>query len=156
MSLSVQNVLDLASKMRVLTLATFFNQKTWTAPVYYVFSNPDSRHIKEALYSQNSEQSQHIKLLKNQIAASVFSDDTNFKNIKGLQMQGEIMKVGNKKDAILRAMEYIKKFKIYYNKEDVLEFFQKEYRARLYHFIPEAVYYLDNKKKFGFRERIEL
>ena len=154
MSLSIQNVLDLASMMRVITLATYLKQEIWTAPVYYVFSNkkfyffsnPDSRHIKEGL----------LKVSENQVSASVFSDDTDFKNIKGLQMQGKIVKVENKKDAVLRAMEYIKKFKINYNKEDIIGFFQKEYRARLYEFIPEIVYYLDNNKKFGSRERIEL
>jgi len=152
MSLIRQNAIDLASKMRVLTLATAFEQETWTAPVYYVFSNksfyffsnPDSRHIKDTQKSANL------------IAASVFSDDTNFKNIKGLQMQGEIYKVENKKDAFLRAKEYIKKFRIGYKKEDILEFFYAKYKSRLYKFIPEIVYYMDNSQKLGTREKLEL
>ncbi|MCK5311716.1 MAG: hypothetical protein KAJ62_06380 [Desulfobacteraceae bacterium] len=155
MSLSRKSAFTLASMMRVLTLATYLKQETWAAPVYYVFSNrnfyffsnPDSRHIKEALYSQGSE---------NKVAASVFSDDTDFKNIKGLQMQGKIVKVENKKDAVLRAMEYINKYKINYKKEDILEFFRKKYKARLYQFFPETVYYMDNSQKFGSREKLEL
>lgn len=155
MSLIRQNVFNLASIMRVLTLATSLEQETWTAPVYYVFSNkkfyffsnPDSRHIKD---------SQGSKALNNLVAASVFSDDTDFKNIKGLQMQGRIENVTNKKDALLRAMEYIGKFKIHYNTEDILEFFHSKYKARIYQFIPETVYYMDNSIKFGFREKIEL
>ena len=92
MSVIRQNVFDLASIIRVLTLATSMEQEIWTAPVYYVFSNkqfyffpnPDSRHIKDAYNSAVS---------KNLIAASVFSDDTDYKKIKGLQMQGKIVRV---------------------------------------------------------------
>jgi uncharacterized protein len=154
MSFTSQNVFNLACTMRVLTLATYSNKEIWTAPVYYVFydkkfyffSNPDSRHIKEALY---------LNRLKNRVAASVFSDDTDFKNIKGLQMQGNTVKVDNKKDAVLCAMGYVKKYKIYPNTENILEFFQKEYRAGLYCFIPEIIYYLDNTEKIGSREKIE-
>ena len=164
MSLTSQNVFDLASTMRVLTLATFFGQDVWTAPVYYVFSNkkcyffsnPDSKHIKYAQDTNNSEASNNLKVTSNLVAASLFLDDTNFKKIKGLQMQGQILKVENKKDAFLRAMEYIKKFKINYNKEDILEFFYKKYKAQLYEFIPEIVYYMDNSMKLGSRERLEL
>ena len=89
MSLIRKNAFNLASIMRVLTLATSMEQETWTAPVYYVFlnkqfyffSNPDSRHIKEIYNSAVS---------KNLIVTSIFLDD---KNIKGLKMQGEIVKV---------------------------------------------------------------
>jgi uncharacterized protein YhbP (UPF0306 family) len=155
MSLIRQEAIDLALKMRVLTLATSFEQESWIAPVYYVFSNtnfyffsnPDSRHIKDAFTSEISS---------NQIAASVFTDDTNFKNIKGLQMQGKIARVNNKKDAFLRAKEYIKKFKIQYNREDILEFFHNKYKSKFYKFIPETVFFMDNSQKIGTRTKIEL
>ncbi len=164
MSLSIQKVFDFASTMQVMTLATFYRQETWTAPVYYIFSdkrfyffsNPDSRHIREAFYSQQSQTSEDASGSKNKIAASVFLDDKDFKNIKGLQMQGRIIKVENRKEAILNSFEYVKKFKINYNNENIIEFFHDKYKAKLYKFIPDTLYYMDNSQGFGFRERFEL
>ena len=159
-----QDVLDLISKMRVLTLATCSNGGVWTAPVYYVydnkrfyfFSNPDSKHIKDSIRIGTFEDRYNEAVAPMQVAASIFSDGSDSKEIKGLQMLGHIKSVSDKKDALLKAMEYIKKFKINVNQKDILSFFKQQYRARLYYFVPETLYFMDNSIKFGFRERIEL
>jgi hypothetical protein len=49
----------------------------------------------------------------------------------------------------------VKKFNINYDKKDILEFFHSRYKAMLYKFIPEIVYYMDNSLRFGSRERFK-
>jgi uncharacterized protein YhbP (UPF0306 family) len=147
---------QLIAEQNTLTLATAENNTAWAAPVYYVFvkstfyflSSPDSRHITEALGS-------------NQASAEVHAAASTWKEIRGLQMTGEIraLKPGLEAVQVLRA--YLKKypFTTEFFKENVpldLDTFAKRFGVKLYGFVPTLVYYLDNQIRFAFREEVTL
>jgi uncharacterized protein len=138
-----------------MTLATAKNEKAWSAPVYYVyqdsgfyfFSAPDSRHILEALESD-------------QAAASIHAPASLWQEIRGVQMSGSIDKVsvGIKAASAIRA--YLKKFpftKDFFENESIdLTAFSQRFRVRLYRLKAHQTVYLDNSIRFGFKETVVL
>jgi uncharacterized protein YhbP (UPF0306 family) len=146
----------LVLEQNTLTLATAEGDTAWAAPVYYVFvkstfyflSGPDSRHITEAL--QND-----------QASAAVHAAASTWKEIKGLQMTGQIRAVKPGLEAVQVLRAYLKKypFTTEFFKENVpldLDTFAKRFGVKLYGFIPSLVYYLDNQIRFAFREKVTL
>ena len=146
----------LVAEQNTLTLATADGGTAWAAPVYYVFvkstfyflSGPNSRHITEALKN-------------GQASAAVHAAASTWKEIKGLQMTGQIraVKPGLETVQVLRA--YLKKypFTTEFFKENIpldLDTFAKRFGVKLYGFIPSLVYYLDNQIRFAFREKVTL
>ena len=147
---------QLVADQNTLTLATAANDTAWAAPVYYVFvksafyflSSPDSRHITEALGS-------------NQASAAVHASASTWKEIKGLQMTGEIRTVKPGLEALQVLGAYLKKypFTTEFFKENApldLDTFAKRFGVKLYGFVPTLVYYLDNQIRFAFREEVTL
>lgn len=139
-----------------MTLATAGGEAAWAAPVYYVFyrsrfyffSDPTSRHVKEAL---NAGQS----------AAAIHTDASSWQEIRGIQMSGVIAEVSPGLEAFKAVDAYLKKFpftkEFFANAEKLdLAAFLKRFRVRLYSLSPHTVYYLDNRIRFGFRERVVL
>ncbi len=142
----------LALTGRVMTLSTFSGGKAWAAPVYYLFS-------AGAFYFFSNRESRHIRDLEESrgvCAAAVFHDDQQVENIKGLQMQGSISQVERKVESSLKALAYVKKFRIDCDTSRITEFFHKAYNASLYRFVPDAVFYMDNSIEFGFRQSVSL
>lgn len=142
----------LAQTGRVMTLSTFDGGTLWSAPVYYMFSSG-------AFYFFSNKEARHIKDVQQTAgacAAAVFYDDNRVENIKGLQMQGNIVKVDRKVEFSLKALEYAKKFQIECDRSRIAEFFSKTYNASLYKFVPESVFYMDNSIRFGFRQSVSL
>jgi uncharacterized protein len=139
-----------------LTLATASKDAAWAAPVYFVawnqhfyfFSNPQSRHIREALSSSKS-------------AAAIYEESSQWRELKGIQMSGKVDIVGSGSESVIALGAYIKKFPLMnsffpdiaaFNLDGVFSRFQ----ARLYRFSPDLIYYMDNSIDFGFREEIRL
>lgn len=148
--------LDLINSGSTMTLATCEQDTPWAAPVYYVyqgglfffFSKPDTRHIKEALVTGKA-------------SAAIHAYATSWEGIRGLQMSGIIKKssVGLKSMNALKA--YLKKYafsKDFFKdgqKMD-LEGFADRFKVNFYYFKPTLVYYIDNQIRFAFREEIVL
>ena len=148
--------LDLINQQSTMALATARDNVSWTAPVYYVFhessffffSDPESRHIKEAIES-------------GQTSAAIYPFVDTWQGIQGIQMSGQIKIVKPGLTAIKAIRAYIKKFsftKDFFEPGQALDLenFGKRFRVRLYRLDPKLVYYLDNQIRFGFREKIEL
>ena len=146
----------LISEQNTLTLATAEGDTAWAAPVYYVFvkssfyflSSPDSRHITEALKT-------------GQASAAVHAAASTWKEIKGLQMTGEIRAVKPGLEAIQVLRAYLKKypFTTEFFKDNIpldLDTFAERFGVKLYGFITSRVYYLDNQIRFAFREEVAL
>ncbi|MBI4772675.1 MAG: pyridoxamine 5'-phosphate oxidase family protein [Deltaproteobacteria bacterium] len=139
-----------------MTVATAEENTPWAAPVYYVyqeggfyfFSDPRSRHIVESQASGRS-------------AASVHVAANTWKDIRGLQMSGHIRRVSIGPESARALAAYLKKFPFtseFFSSGAPLkvEDFKQRFNVRLYAFIPERVYYLDNRVRFGFREKVDL
>ncbi|MCA1793653.1 MAG: hypothetical protein LC660_07240 [Desulfobacteraceae bacterium] len=71
-------------------------------------------------------------------------------------MGGHIREPGSKRQAAAAALAYARQFGISVSGTDILGFFGTAFHARLYVFEPDLVYHMDNRKGFGFRERLVL
>jgi len=146
--------LGLINSVSTMTVATCGRDTAWAAPVYYVyqngmfffFSNPDSRHIQEALDAGSAS-----------VAIHAYAD--SWQHIRGLQMSG-IIKKGKIGLPIVNAVRaYLKKFpftKDFFKDDqqmDLNDFFAR-FKVHLYSFEPDLVYYQDNQIRFGFREEM--
>ncbi len=137
---------------KVMTLAVAWQEGAWSSPVYflylnkafYFFSGPDSRHIRGAIEN------------KGRAGASIFADAHSFIEIRGLQMEGIIEPLGKSKEALGAAVAYLKRFSISHEKGNALSFIERQYRARLYKFLPHRLVYMDNRVAMGFKKELEM
>jgi uncharacterized protein YhbP (UPF0306 family) len=145
---------ELTEKECTMTLSTALRDSPWAAPVYYVnlgfhfyfFSDPGSRHIQE---SQTADRA----------AAAIFHQSNTWREIRGVQMSGRITPLRPGLESLRALGAYLKKFPFtedFFDSGDKLnlEGFSKRFRVRLYCFRPDLVYYLDNRIRFSFRERV--
>jgi uncharacterized protein len=139
-----------------VTLATCRGNVAWAAPVYYVFyksafhffSDPSARHVLEALET-------------GQVSGAIHGSASGWKEIRGIQMSGciETLSMGLESAEVIRV--YLKKYqftKEFFSSGGVLNLdaFTSRFRVKLYKFNPTLIYYLDNRFRFGFRERVRL
>ena len=147
---------DLIDGQSTMALATAREGEAWAAPVYYVFfdkafwffSAPDSRHIQEAMESGRA-------------SAAVYPFVDSWREIRGLQMSGRVLKARPGLGAVKAVRAYVGKYPFtreFFDpgQELDLEGFGKRFRVRFYRFEPDLVYYMDNRIRFGFREAVRL
>jgi uncharacterized protein YhbP (UPF0306 family) len=152
----ISGIKKLVNSSRTMTIATANESVAWAAPVYYVnlgacfffFSNQESRHIKETLAS-------------GQAACSIYEENTSWKDLKGLQLSGQIKPSEKTTEAARVILLYLKKFPMvntfFSSVANVsLSDFQEKFNAKLYCFKPHLCFYMDNTIKFGFREEVNL
>lgn len=136
----------LIESRKTMVLATA-GAGAWAAPVYYIFhancfyffSSPRSRHVTEALAT-------------GQCAASIFRDSSDWRAIEGLQMEGRVEEADPEPqmfDAYLARFPTAREL----GGSSAAEFAGK-LRARMYRFVPERRFYLNNG--LGFGRRVEL
>jgi len=151
---SLLRVKNLIQQSQSMTLATASDNNPWAAPVYYAtcgagfyfFSNPNARHIKEALASGNA-------------AAAIYAQGSAWQNLLGLQMSGKLSAVSGGVKASRAVLAYVKKFpivKTFFSeiKNLNLNDFTCKFHAKLYCFHPDLIFFMDNSVEFGFREEI--
>jgi uncharacterized protein YhbP (UPF0306 family) len=147
---------EVVDSQSTLTLATSAGGEAWAAPVYYVdhgaalyfFSKPDARHVREALSASG------------RAAGSIHVPAASWRDIRGLQMSGRIEAVGPGLEAARAVRGYLRKYPFtmeFFGEGQTadLESFRDRFKVRLYRFRPDLVYYLDNRIRFGFREKVE-
>lgn len=144
--------LDLIRDARVMTLASAGGPggTPWCAPLYYLFdagifyffSSSKARHIEEGL--------------NRTCAASIFRDDHRVENLKGIQMTGDLKRCERAVNAIHIAARYATKYGITCGTENAMAYLSTTFRASLYGFRPNEVWYMDNSTGFGSRESVTL
>lgn len=147
---------ELISEQKTMTISTAHDNMPWAAPVYYFhrkfnfyfFSDPSSRHIREATESEKA-------------SAAIFHPASTWKEIRGIQMSGSIIHLSPGLEAIRAIRGYLQKFPFTGDFFDSgraidLEAFVKRFHVRLYAFRPGLLYYQDNRIRFGFREEINI
>jgi len=151
----------LAQNRQTLTLATARGEAAWAAPVYYLFepwrfyffSDPQSRHIQEALASGRA-------------AGTVHREGRGWQDIEGLQMDGCLVQVTGMRELARLLTAYFQKYPF---TGDLLKnglnvdwqvvdapLFLRRFKVKLYAFQPSRVLYLNNSIRFGFRTEIPL
>jgi hypothetical protein len=141
---------ELIDAVWTMTLATSGETGPWSAPVYYLyrekrfyfFSSPASRHILEGDGRP--------------CAASIFRVHECVDHLEGIQMNGTVQSQKPGIRSAGAAGAYARRFGIPVPGSDFLAFFQNAFHARLYAFLPDQVYHMDNGKGFGNREMIHL
>jgi uncharacterized protein len=139
---------------RTLVLATA-DPGPWSAPVYFLhhrgrllfFSSPESRHVRGALSAGCC-------------AGSIHRSSGDWREILGLQMAGRIEGVPEGPEADEAFAGYVRKFPTV---KDLLPgvaldlpTFIARLRARMYAFVPERVFLVDNRAGITGRREIQL
>jgi uncharacterized protein len=145
-----QQILDYLRSHHTLTLATCTSEVPWASTVFYAsddlrlyfFSVPESRHCQNL--SANSR-----------VAVTIQEDYKDWREIKGIQLEGEVELV----DSVL---EKAKAMAIYARKyPDVIKLFTSPdsgvfYRAflkvKFYCVTPTKIFFIDNAQGFGKRQ----
>jgi uncharacterized protein YhbP (UPF0306 family) len=139
-----------------VTLATASENTPWAASVYYsnmgftlyFFSDPASRHIQEALKSK-------------QVAGAIFHPASTWREIRGIQTTGLIQPLSPGIEALRALRTYLRKFPFtedFFDSGQKMDLagFAERFKVRFYRFQPTLLYYLDNRIRFSFRERVPL
>ena len=143
----------LVNQQSTMTLATAADNAAWAAPVYYVFykgsffffSDPESRHIREALAND-------------QAAAAIYPFADTWQGIRGIQMSGCIRTVRPGFAGIQAVRAYIAKFpftKDFFEPGQALDLanFGKRFRVKLYRFDPDLVFLSGQSDSIRFSRR---
>jgi len=147
---------ELIEGQNTMTIATALGNSPWAAPLYYTnlgfrlyfFSDPTSRHIQEAVKSE-------------QAAAAIFFQPPtgSWKEIRGIQMSGKVKRLGPGLESLKALRAYLKKFPFtadFFEPGQNLNLasFFKRFSVRFYRFEPEVLYYRDNRIGFSFRKKV--
>ena len=146
--------LELLNVQRTLVLATS-DPDPWSAPVYFVhqggrllfFSSPRSRHVLAGAPGRRC-------------AGSVHRDADDWRRIEGLQMDGSIAEVRDGPEIAGAIGAYVRKFPtvkdLLGQEVPDLRRFDEILGARLYAFLPERAYYVNNQAGLVGRQEIRL
>lgn len=149
-------ITDYMDGFTTMTMACSSGDKPWAAAVYYArmgfdlvfFSSPSSRH--STALADNPE-----------AAATIQGDYKGWKEIKGLQMEGRVERVGSAAGRAKALAIFLRRHAF------VSEFFSdplsigaevsgKMSRVNLYIFRPRTILYLNNEAGFGKRWKLEI
>lgn len=154
-----QSILAYLQTHNVMTIASCHENVPWAAAVFYAsdefdlyfFSNPKSRH--------------GVNMAANAVvSAAIHEDYRDWRAIRGIQLEGRAERLRSLKLQARFWEVYLKKFPF------VKQFFSGSGQAgglrdmlktkltgiRLYRIVPPTVYYIDNSRGFGHRERLDL
>ena len=150
---SLEVALDLILNQRTLVLATCDQTAPWTAPVFFVYAN-------KGFCFFSSPRSAHIGHIQagSTVAASIFSDKGQWRQIRGLQMRGTVYRLRKVSERLKVTGGFIRKFPF------AREFLQGgpgsvpdlSRRVQIYSFLPSEIYLVDNSTAFGRRLPLEI
>ena len=133
-----------------ITLATCQENQPWAATVFYAstdltiyfFSDPKTRHAQNIAANPR-------------VAATIQEDYHDWRKIKGLQMEGEVLPVASVFEKARAMTAYARKYpdviKVFTNPQSGA-LYKAFLKVRFYSFSPETIYYIDNERSFGKRE----
>ena len=153
------SILGYLAAHNVMTIASCDRNVPWAAAVFYAsdefdlyfFSNPKSRH--------------GVNMAANAVvSAAIHEDYSDWRAIRGIQLEGRAERLRSLRlrarfwEVYLRKFPFVKQFFSLGGQAgsiaDILQ--AKLAGVRLYRIVPHAVYFIDNSKGFGHRERLDL
>ena len=147
-----QQILDYLQSHNTMTLATSASDIPWAATVFYAseemrlyfFSAPDSRHCQNL--SANPR-----------VAVTIQEDYKDWREIKGIQLEGQVMHVDGilekGKAMIIYARKYPDVMKLFTDPDSGI--FHKAFlKVKFYCVVPERIFYIDNAQGFGKRQEL--
>jgi uncharacterized protein YhbP (UPF0306 family) len=149
-----QQILDYLQSHNTMTLATCAADVPWAATVFYAsddlhlyfFSAPETRHS--------------VNLSINpRVAVTVQEDYKDWRAIKGIQMEGQVVLVDGviekAKAMAVYARKYAEVIRLFTDPGSGI-FYQAFLRVKFYRVMPEKVFFIDNAQGFGKRQELEL
>ena len=150
-----RDILDYLAAHNVMTIASCDRNVPWAAAVFYAsdefdlyfFSNPKSRH------GGNMEANSIV-------SAAIHEDYSDWRAIRGIQLEGRAERLRSLKlqarfwEVYLGKFPFVKQFFQGGSARDMLK--TKLTGVRLYRIVPRTLYYIDNSRGFGHRERLDL
>ena len=143
--------LDYLREHRVVTLASVGAEGPWAAAVFYVNDG-------FTLYFLSSPGSRHCANLQRdaRVAATVQEDYSDWRLIKGIQLEGTVEQLSGEEEARAREL-YGEKFPLVGRLgEAPAAIVQALAKVRWYRLAPARLYFIDNAAGFGQRDEIAL
>ena len=143
-----ESVLAYLRTHRVATVATNGSDGPWAAAVFYASDGFD-------LYFLSSPSSRHCRNLAGsaRVAATVQEDYADWREIRGVQLEGTVAELSGADERAARAI-YSKKFRFVRGAVGAIAEALK--KVRWYRLTPEKLYFIDNSRGFGHRDEIAL
>ncbi|HZQ61530.1 MAG TPA: pyridoxamine 5'-phosphate oxidase family protein [Casimicrobiaceae bacterium] len=140
--------LDYLAAHHVVTIAT---PEPWAAAVFYVNEG-------FTLYFVSSPRSRHAGHFgrDTRVAATIQEDYSDWRAIKGIQLEGNVREVETTRVAAVRAL-YAAKFPVIADSAPGMRAVAEALaRIHWYELRPAALYFIDNARGFGHRDVVEL
>jgi len=133
----------------VMTLATAGAEGPWAAAVFYA-------HRDWALYFLSAATSRHCRDIAHnpRVAATIQGDYAQWREIKGIQLEGSAARLSGAEEARAREL-YGEKFPLLRG-EAPPEIAAAIARISWYRIAPERAWFIDNSVAFGHRDEIDL
>jgi uncharacterized protein YhbP (UPF0306 family) len=142
------SALNYLREHHVMTLATNGPDGLWAAAVFYVSEG-------FTLYFLSAASSRHAQNMASQpaVAVTIQEDYRYWPDIKGIQAEGQVLRLAGRLQAHAVAL-YARKFPIILDAPPPLS--RALSRISWYSFTPDRLYYIDNSAGFGHRDEIPL
>lgn len=140
-------VTDILESVPVMTLATCSNGSPWATDVYFArtgyglvfYSSPGSRHCRNLAANPGC-------------AATVHPAASTWRDIRGLQMEGEARPITQLAEKLRSTATYLAKFPFAQAlMSDPSEVARSMAKVAIHLFLPSRIHYLDNALGFGSR-----
>lgn len=151
-----ETVLEYLKEHNTMTLATAADCSPWAAAVFYVnegftlyfLSEPQSRHSRNAA-------------LNPAVAVTIHEDYPDWRQIKGVQMEGRVERVTSRKEKAKAMAAYVGKYpfvaEMLLSSGALFKLVSRKARGvKWYRFAPTRVLFTDNERGFGHREEVAL
>jgi len=141
--------LDYLAGHRVMTLATHGPDGPWAAAVFYANEG-------FSLYFVSSPASRHSRNLAAQaaVAATVHEDYGDWREIKGIQLEGTVEQVAGAEETRVRGL-YGKKFPLAADPAAAPAAIAAAFaKVRWYKLVAARAYFVDNSAGFGHRDQV--
>ncbi len=149
--LVAKEVLDYIRERNVMTLATHGSEGLWAAAVFYVNDG-------FTFYFLSAESTRHVINMKcsPQVSATIQLDYDNWKDIKGVQMEGQVVSLG-KQEKISAITRYGIKFPVVGNAmKSPAEIKKAMTKVSWYKLVPDRLFFINNAKGLGHRDEVDL
>lgn len=151
MSEKAQRMLTYLGKHNTMILSTYGEAGPWATPVFFVNRGFCIYFLSE-LTSKHS-----ANLQKKSLSAAVITEDHgDWKEIQGIQMQGNVYLITNLKEVAVALASYCKKFPAVRHILQTPGAFKGVSNARWHCLVPHYLKFTDNTEKFGQHLELEL
>lgn len=142
----LSDALDYLTAHRVLTLATKGPAGVWAAAVFYASE-------EFSLYFLSASGTRHVQNLRQQprAAGTIQEDYAEWQEIKGIQLEGPVQQLSGAEREAAMAL-YAEKFT--FLREAPPPVRQALERVDWFKLRPDSLYFIDNSRGFGHRDRI--